>query len=658
MKNTKKALLMSVLALVLCFSMLIGTTFAWFTDVATTGVNNIQSGTLDVVLEYWDGTEWVNAEGKPLNFVAADRREEILWEPGCTYELPLLRVRNNGNLALKYEIVITGLTGDAKLLEVIDWTINGEELVAAYTGELLPEEGKNVKNLAIVGHMKESAGNEYQGLTIEGIGITVYATQQTHENDSYGDTYDENARYVTGSGVFVLLDNIMVVDGDGIVDIYGSGKLEDLTGLPAIEKIGSGEMNVDGIEIKAGATGHYAIIIKNGNANFVNSDIHSLGGGFSVTGGASATFESGSICVATTNSAGRYNFYVVEEGSNLTIEGGNFSWEGAANARRAYIYAGAGTTVHVKGGNFGKASTRSDYKAGIMGEGTVIITGGTFGFNPSKWVATGYKAVENANSTWTVVPETVNAVVNNADELQKALDKATGDYTIYVNGDIVGDVTAPQAPDVTVTIEGNGHKFAGVLLVDGKSGTYTTAGLTIKDLTFKADSISADACIQLGKDNSTRYTCNVTVENCTFDVPGAVGIKSYTGGDKNLTISGCTATGNAHSLAQLKGVDGVLVENCTVEAVRGINLNNSDNVVIKGSTFNVEKYAVRFGESNNSVVENYAIIDCALTSACVDGDAVIVLRAGATNANLTLTNTVLSGSIEMTGHESANITVN
>ena len=101
----------------------------------------------------------------------------------------------------------------------------------------------------------------------------------------------------------------------------------------------------------------------------------------------------------------------------------------------------------------------------------------------------------------------------------------------------------------------------------GKSATYTTAALTIKDLNFNADSISADACIRLGNgNNATRYTCNVTVSGCTFDVTGAVAVKSYTGGDKNLTIVDCTVTDKAHSLVQAKGIDGVLVENCTVNS--------------------------------------------------------------------------------------------
>ena len=194
-KSTKRALLSSTLAMLLCVAMLIGATFAWFTDTASTAVNKIQSGKLNVTLEMSnDGVTWENAENKTLSFLQRQAdgtvkpAENILWEPGCTYELPKLRVVNEGNLALKYKIEITGIKGDAKLNEAIDWTIGD---VALGTEQHLLAGGKN--EFTIKGTMKKDAGNTYQSLTIDGIGITVYATQDTVENDSSGNTYDENA---------------------------------------------------------------------------------------------------------------------------------------------------------------------------------------------------------------------------------------------------------------------------------------------------------------------------------------------------------------------------------------------------------------------------------------------------------------------------------
>ncbi len=192
-KKTRKALLSSVVALMLCFSMFVGTTMAWFTDTATTSVNTIQAGTLDVMLVAEDGT--TDLEGETLNFVAADDRpaEEILWEPGATYCLETVKVKNNGNLALKFKVVVNGINGDTKLMEAIDWTFKiGEEEYNANTWYPL-EVGEVSDGIVLEGHMKEEAGNEYQSLSATGVSITVYATQLESEYDSYGNKYDEDA---------------------------------------------------------------------------------------------------------------------------------------------------------------------------------------------------------------------------------------------------------------------------------------------------------------------------------------------------------------------------------------------------------------------------------------------------------------------------------
>ena len=194
-KSTKRALLGSVVAMVLCLAMLVGATFAWFTDTASTGVNKIQAGNLDVQLQMKDAAgNWVSAEGKTLTFKTTDNREakDILWEPGCTYELPELRVVNNGNLALKYKVAITGINGSTKLNDVIDWTINDADINLT---EMHLKAGEEGAAFTIKGHMQESAGNDYMNESIDGIAITVVATQDTVESDSFNNTYDANATY-------------------------------------------------------------------------------------------------------------------------------------------------------------------------------------------------------------------------------------------------------------------------------------------------------------------------------------------------------------------------------------------------------------------------------------------------------------------------------
>ena len=200
-KATKRALLTSITALAMCVVMLVGTTFAWFTDTATANVNKIQAGNLDVALEMFDTAQnkWVTAEGKTLNFVkaAGGESQAILWEPGAEYKLPKLRVVNNGNLNIKYKVEVTGIqmnrqpvAGVFDLNDVITWKADGLTLGTEAT--LNPTESKA---FTISGKMDTAAGNDYQGLTINGVSITVYATQATGEYDSTRNDYDTSAGY-------------------------------------------------------------------------------------------------------------------------------------------------------------------------------------------------------------------------------------------------------------------------------------------------------------------------------------------------------------------------------------------------------------------------------------------------------------------------------
>ena len=201
-KATKRALLTSVMALVMCVVMLVGTTFAWFTDTASTGVNKITSGNLHVEIQNKEGTEidtlkWVKEDGTVI-----DNQEGILWEPGCTYLLTPFQIVNTGNLALKYKIVITGLDGDSPLLDVIKFTYktaSGEEFDMSAEGHLTAKgtNGASTGMITVSATMDKNAGNEYMDKTLTGIKFTVYATQDTVENDSFNDQYDKDATYLT-----------------------------------------------------------------------------------------------------------------------------------------------------------------------------------------------------------------------------------------------------------------------------------------------------------------------------------------------------------------------------------------------------------------------------------------------------------------------------
>ena len=236
-KATKRALLTSVMALVMCVVMLVGTTFAWFTDTASTAVNKIVAGNLDVDIVDENGD---SLDGQSFSFVkagaATDAEAAILWEPGATFFTQGFKIVNKGNLALKYKVVVSGTTGDAKLLKDIEFDVvtaktTGADVVVSFDEEanLLPgatapadvttDAGTTTNYYYLRGHMKEEAGNEYKNLTLDGISITVYATQYTYEKDSFDELYDANAGKDTA--YYTLADfNGLPAIPDGVKTIY------------------------------------------------------------------------------------------------------------------------------------------------------------------------------------------------------------------------------------------------------------------------------------------------------------------------------------------------------------------------------------------------------------------------------------------------------
>ena len=228
--GTKRALLTSVLALVLSLAMLAGSTFAWFTDTASTGVNRIVSGNLDVGLQYWGVGEngqktWLTAENSEELF-----DKNALWEPGYT-QIVYLKVKNNGNLALTYAMQITpvhetvGVNVDGEEFKLSDYikfgwrtfTVDEEagapvaldreeaqDIVGggAQLGKTLhrqaaePMKAGAEELVALVAWMPEDVGNEANYSTVQPtieLSLKVLATQAAVESDSFNNTYDEDA---------------------------------------------------------------------------------------------------------------------------------------------------------------------------------------------------------------------------------------------------------------------------------------------------------------------------------------------------------------------------------------------------------------------------------------------------------------------------------
>lgn len=215
-KNTKRALFSSVIALVLCFTMLLGSTFAWFTDSVTSAGNTIQSGNLKVQLNLWTSETTsvdITNETNPIfgeNGIANPANN--IWEPGKT-EVLYFSIKNVGSLALKYRVALEAKGGE--LIDVIDYAVatpaNNEKYgyVTSWTegtdlklGNNSVAVGEDTNGLAPNGeyyfavalHMEEEAGNDYMNKDFT-FDIKVIAGQLASELDSFNDKYDALAAY-------------------------------------------------------------------------------------------------------------------------------------------------------------------------------------------------------------------------------------------------------------------------------------------------------------------------------------------------------------------------------------------------------------------------------------------------------------------------------
>ena len=223
-------------------------------------VDKIQAGALDVQLLDEQGN---TIEGQTLSWkkAAGHENEAVLWEPGCTYELQPIVIKNAGNLALKYKIVISGIQGDAALNNAIEWTITNTSTVTALDADHALAAGAS-DTLTIKGHMREDAGNEYQGLSIDGIGITVVATQYTYESDSNNNQYDVNAEYPVISNAD-FADAIENADAGSVVDLASGTFQLPSNSIPAgVTITGAGKEN-SVLQVNNGSITSNDVTIKN-----------------------------------------------------------------------------------------------------------------------------------------------------------------------------------------------------------------------------------------------------------------------------------------------------------------------------------------------------------------------------------------------------------
>lgn len=399
MNVTKKALSKAGLALLIAVLLLAGATFAWFTDSVTSGGNKIQAGTLDVTLEEL---------GDDGNFIAVGNEpifDSVLWEPGYS-EYSVLRVANKGSLALKWRLDLRA-SGDAgKLGDVIDVYVKlsktaitdkpanfadaqAEGYVLAGTlsdlasdpdgaaygvlysadDKAKPANGVSEAYAGIVLHMKENAGNEYQG---EGIGtsfdIRLTATQYAYEKDGFdNEQYDADAEYGVGAGSASELNNLLdtIKDGDRIIltDNITSDQNTDIVRVKDVVidfagKVAYIDNNNISIRVGGNATNRASATLKNGtiiagqgtyctvSANEGELVLDNMILKNSTANGNSVkATTNGVITLNNVNSSSTHGGGMEAAGGTINVNGGTFTQSGFHNWNSVLGAASGGTGV-------------------------------------------------------------------------------------------------------------------------------------------------------------------------------------------------------------------------------------------------------------------------------------------------------------------------
>lgn len=420
--SSKKALIASAAAMSLSAVLFAGTTFAWFTDSAKSGISTIQSGNLDINLYQ------LNTQTSTYSAVTSDTAvfaDNSVWEPGAV-EVVYLKAENAGSLALQYQLsfpVLQNITGTSVTGAAIDLTSvlkasvvelkegevfasRSDALTAAKSGTAVSIGSYNVLSgtlnskqnscFAVVLYMPESTGNEanYAGNAVPSLklGISISAAQTPYENDSFNEQYDREAGFPVASSGFA-----------GLLETGGNLALtEDIT--IESEYTSSGSIIPQVITIADNS-------VLDLQGNTITNDNFGL-----ILQGNNVTVQNGTLEAVKVYNSDSYAIFIGDEGetNNFTIQ--NVTMKGGINLYNAYdvilkncdiqgnsywtIWAEENATVVVESGI---------YKAGRSGliatDGTasVIVKGGTFNADPSAYTAKGYTVVEE-NGWYTVVP--------------------------------------------------------------------------------------------------------------------------------------------------------------------------------------------------------------------------------------------------------------
>jgi len=626
-KSTKRALLMSALALLMCVSMLIGTTFAWFTDNVTSTNNIIKAGNLDVELEYYDGDSWEKVKADTNVFEA-----NTLWEPGHT-EVVYLKVSNLGSLALKYQLGINVAseiesisveTNKAfKLSDFIKFSVvgnvNGETAPFADRDTAVAE-AKNVADgnkklsegysdagfmlsgdeiyMAMVVYMPEEVGNAANHKTGEptpkiNLGLNLMATQKDFEEDTYGNDYDVDASVVIDD--INLLATKTTEMGDFVAGLEAgatvfikSGNYELTKGQIIIDKplniVGLGTVNILNKQ-----SGHM-FLIRNYGANTVDD----------MTVNISNLNLDGNYAERRAGKAG----FLVRNDVNLNLTDVTVRNTGWANIQfdNAYDNEGYGTDAIIRGTHInveGVTMNATDTKRSFFYYDVATSKIGSIekqSFNPIFNASNMYINGDNTASGGTIF------FASNDAELAAAIASAstTGETMIVLgNGTFTEDITLDarymeQKGDIVFKAdEGATPVIAGTVTLgyyENRVGAKEwDAKVTFEGITFDHKEAQKHSL-------SVQSLNSVTLRNCTIYGDGEYGIGSQSGNNTGASlIEKCTFINAGMQIYGNFGTD-LVIDKCTFEESQ-VNVGGGNGVTVQNCTFNKTMTDVNNGDS-------------------------------------------------------------
>ena len=631
-KSTKRALLLSALSLLMCVSMLIGSTFAWFTDSVTSGNNKIVAGNLDVALYHTNGTdtdEEVTDTTKLFDEVA-------LWEPGAMV-WEKLTVRNLGSLALKYTLSVNvsdvSVVNGKSLADVLKVAVMTEQPTRdniktattqdletfALKGEGVLDAKTGVDTFYVAIYWAPTADDNDYNIAGEQLyatlGVNLLATQATVEKDSFNNQYDANAKYDVDiwNGKTVTAP---VADADGVYHITTAAELV-------------GMMN----NSKYPNCNNYQNVVLENNIDLAGRTVSGFGDerGFfdGIFDGQGYTISNFKIDATNrTYYAGLFNQVSQHIGENTVIKNLTVADSTIKGTSQVGAIVGGmnGNTVveNCKVINCDLYATKKvgsvvGYTAGgtvkdCYAENCTVLYSEKDGGEILGYEYTGSTV---SNNTAKNVSVNQGVAVSSADELV-ALGgtKINGKYILTADIDMTGKAMKSMeiSGGAVVNFDGNGHTISNLNLGAAKlygmtgagnevaglfdlSAPATTVSLTVSDLTVKNATVScsgfAAAIVGYNSNGGTVITLNnVDVDGATVTADSVAALVAYSTGKVNLNncdVKGLTLTGEAGRPEKVGAYIGtanntscvVTVTNCT----NGTTYNNYGRV-INGATYN------------------------------------------------------------------------